>query len=391
MKSSGKYYCEPNDKVMAAEKGHVYPAKVLRVHTVNNIRKYFIHYDGWPRKYDVWVDDKLLSFEKDTERLAKLEAGLQGQVAKEGGAKEDSGAKGDKGKGKKGSQSKAMPAPGVSSPSQVSPRRGAQPGASESASAESENVACAEADEPMIATVKQGSKRVMTAEAMDRVKKHNKRMIAMDLNDEGGDDHPKLVIPFPLKKHLVDEWGLIVADVPRLLPLPRPAGSTVDSIIGEFLAAKLPKVEETERPQYQEMFQALQREFDVALPSILLYGQERRQYDALAAQMPDLLPHQVYGAEHLLRLFVKLPRQVANVYLPKEEVDKILVKLTDLLKFINLTPRKYLDLSKYVESQEVLAALSPKQEETSAMVEGAAAEEAVPTEAVPIAEAVQTA
>jgi hypothetical protein len=320
--ASGKYYCNVGDIVMCAEQGHLYPAKVLRVETLNNIRKYFIHFQGWHRKWDIWVDERLLTHAHDKERITRLEAGLQGaQAAKESGPKEDSGPTESKGRGRKRAQSKAatVSAPGVSSPSAQAGAAGASSprllrsaeSADSAEPAEAEDAsASGEADEPVVpapsAAVKQGSGRVMTAEASTRLKKHKRRMIAMDITDEGGDDHPKLVIPFPLKKHLVDEWGLIVADAPRLLPLPRPAESTVGHLIREFLAAKLPKVEEADRPQYAALFEALQLHFDIALPTILLYGQERTQYDTLAAQQPDSQPHDMYGVEHLLRLFGKL-------------------------------------------------------------------------------------
>jgi hypothetical protein len=42
--------------------------------------------------------------------------------------------------------------------------------------------------------------------------------------------------------------------------------------------------------------------------------------------------HLYTSASDVSRFAVKLPKLVANVYLPKEEVDKILVKLTDIIK-----------------------------------------------------------
>lgn len=41
--------------------------------------------------------------------------------------------------------------------------------------------------------------------------------------------------------------------------------------------------------------------FDKALPVMLLYKKERRQYDEAIAE--NVSPSTVYGAEHLLRLF----------------------------------------------------------------------------------------
>lgn len=45
--------------------------------------------------------------------------------------------------------------------------------------------------------------------------------------------------------------------------------------------------------------------FDQALPLILLYRQERTQYDLTARAHSDKSPSEIYGAEHLLRVFGK--------------------------------------------------------------------------------------
>lgn len=43
--------------------------------------------------------------------------------------------------------------------------------------------------------------------------------------------------------------------------------------------------------------------FDKALPVMLLYNNERKQYEEAVSS--DVSPSTVYGAEHLLRLFGK--------------------------------------------------------------------------------------
>ncbi|XP_075651298.1 protein MRG2-like [Castanea sativa] len=53
-----------------------------------------------------------------------------------------------------------------------------------------------------------------------------------------------------------------------------------------------------------EILKGLRCYFDKALPAILLYKSERRQYKEAISD--DVSPSIVYGAEHLLRLLVKL-------------------------------------------------------------------------------------
>ena len=55
-----------------------------------------------------------------------------------------------------------------------------------------------------------------------------------------------------------------------------------------------------------EVVEGLKCYFDKALGNILLYRFERQQYVELRKKVPEKLMSEVYGAEHLLRLFGKL-------------------------------------------------------------------------------------
>lgn len=89
-----------------------------------------------------------------------------------------------------------------------------------------------------------------------------------------------------------------------------------------------------------------------------------QQYDALVEAHPSKAPSQLYGAEHLLRLFgtiflilftslrdaynadllttcilcsftsfaVRMPKLLSNVCLPPSEINQILAKLTEVIK-----------------------------------------------------------
>lgn len=43
--------------------------------------------------------------------------------------------------------------------------------------------------------------------------------------------------------------------------------------------------------------------FDKALPAMLLYSQERDQFNDVIPEESEISPSNIYGAEHLLRLF----------------------------------------------------------------------------------------
>lgn len=60
----------------------------------------------------------------------------------------------------------------------------------------------------------------------------------------------------------------------------------------------------------KEIVDGLRCYFDKALSAMLLYKEERQQYKEVIAE--DALPSDVYGAEHLLRLFGMLKSMYLN-------------------------------------------------------------------------------
>jgi len=82
----------------------------------------------------------------------------------------------------------------------------------------------------------------------------------------------------------------------------------------------------------QEIVHGLQCYFDKALPAMLLYKSERQQYQEAIAD--HVSPSTVYGAEHLLRLFVKLPEMLYSANIDEETLKELHQKLLDFLKFL---------------------------------------------------------
>ena len=62
---------QKNEIVLAADKGRLYEAKILKTHLNAGKWHYYIHYQGWQPHMDCWLsDDKLRKFEpsKDPKR-----------------------------------------------------------------------------------------------------------------------------------------------------------------------------------------------------------------------------------------------------------------------------------------------------------------------------------
>lgn len=58
-------------------------------------------------------------------------------------------------------------------------------------------------------------------------------------------------------------------------------------------------------PEHRSVSLSMWHWDDQALPLILLYRQERSQYDLVVHKYPGKSPSEIYGAEHLLRVFGK--------------------------------------------------------------------------------------
>ena len=82
--------------------------------------------------------------------------------------------------------------------------------------------------------------------------------------------------------------------------------------------------------------------FDRALPVYLLYRFERQQFDEVEDSIlcqqiesePDIPWSDVYGVEHLLRLFTRLPRLIVAERLSSTEQRQLQQRMLDLIRFI---------------------------------------------------------
>ncbi|CAN6680049.1 unnamed protein product [Malus baccata var. baccata] len=173
-------------------------------------------------------------------------------------------------------------------------------------------------------------------------------------NDSGTEDTAaleklvKIQIPSTLRKQLVDDWEF-VSQQDKLVILPR--SPTVDDILQKYLDYRTKKDGKVTDP-VGEILKGIRCYFDRALPVMLLYKKERKQY--VETVVGDVSPSTIYGAEHLLRLFgpfglafvflcnsdiflvsaVKLPELLAYVNIEEETQSRLQQKLLDFLKFM---------------------------------------------------------
>ncbi|KAM7514376.1 hypothetical protein LguiA_003959 [Lonicera macranthoides] len=131
-----------------------------------------------------------------------------------------------------------------------------------------------------------------------------------------------------LRKQLVDDCEY-VNHLGKLVKLP--CTPTVNDILKKYREYRLKKDSKI-ADSVKEILNGLLCYFNKALPRILLYKSERYQYQKTVTE--DMSPSDVYGAEHLLRLFVKLPELLRFANIEEETLAELQPKIMDILRFL---------------------------------------------------------
>ncbi|KAG0148209.1 hypothetical protein CROQUDRAFT_41727 [Cronartium quercuum f. sp. fusiforme G11] len=144
--------------------------------------------------------------------------------------------------------------------------------------------------------------------------------------------HIRIVIPEPLKLQLVDDWEAVTR-MNRLVTLPRnPNVSTIFQEYEEYAAQS--KSSPQSKNLIREVLAGLKVYFDKSLGHSLLYRYERQQYIDIRKkpEFENTLMSDIYGAEHLLRLFVNLPEMISHTPMDPEVVSIVRDHISDILQ-----------------------------------------------------------
>jgi len=143
-----------------------------------------------------------------------------------------------------------------------------------------------------------------------------------------------------LKKQLVKEQTMIKDKY--LVTLPRKPSAA--DVLKDF--AQTLKPPEAGTDYFDEVMEGVLLYFDKALGTMLLYRFERVQFTDINKKHPDTPMSQIYGPEHLLRLFVKLPILLAEAEAEEKAQTIVRTKMEALLEYMN-DNKKELFLTEY--------------------------------------------
>ncbi|XP_053127683.1 mortality factor 4-like protein 1 isoform X2 [Hemicordylus capensis] len=314
--SRGKRNCR-GERVLCFHGPLLYEAKCVKVAIKDKQVKYFIHYSGWNKNWDEWVPESRVLKYVDTnlQKQKELQKANQEQYAE---GKMRGAAPGKK---TSGLQQKNV---------EVFFRR------------DGAHTVCS-LETPTISTRKTKKNKQKTpgigegGSTSENPQPPRKKRARVDPTVESEETfmnrvEVKVKIPEELKPWLVDDWDLITRQK-QLFYLP--AKKNVDSILEDYANYKKSRGN-TDNKEYavNEVVAGIKEYFNVMLGTQLLYKFERPQYAEILADHPDAPMSQVYGAPHLLRLFVRIGAMLAYTPLDEKSLALLLNYLHDFLKYL---------------------------------------------------------
>ncbi|KAM3927393.1 mortality factor 4-like protein 1 isoform 2-T2 [Leptodactylus fuscus] len=307
----------------------LYEAKCVKVAIKDKQVKYFIHYSGWNKNWDEWVPESRV--------LKYVDTNLQKQKELQK-ANQDQYAEGKMRAAAPGKKTAALQQKNVEVPLIGHIRRGLPP---------EENTGAAVSDRvgrPRNTGDRKTKKNKQKApgsgegsSTSDAPQPPRKKRARVDPTVESEETfinrvEVKVKIPEELKPWLVDDWDLITRQK-QLFNLP--AKKNVETILEEYATYKKSRGN-TDNKEYavNEVVAGIKEYFNVMLGTQLLYKFERPQYADILADHPDAPMSQVYGAPHLLRLFVRIGAMLSYTPLDEKSLALLLNYLHDFLKYL---------------------------------------------------------
>ncbi|KAL4941238.1 hypothetical protein BDV06DRAFT_194953 [Aspergillus oleicola] len=295
MAPAGQTTYQKDERVLCFHHEILYEAKILDLrHTDADDRKspyeYLVHYKGWKNTWDDWVPlDRLRKFTEENRELAttlrrEAEAALRqkstkASVKKRGGSDRSSA---------RGSEERQTSVPG------------------------------------------RGTKRARENDTEKEENFYTRPSV-------------RIVMPDNLKSLLVDDWENVTKNQ-QVVALP--AKSSVNEILDDYLKEEKPKrTGSSDWDVLEEVIMGVRDYFDKSLDKILLYRFEREQYRALRKKWESETagkgPLDIYGAEHLTRLFATMPELIAQTNMDLQSTNRLREELSKFTIWLSKNSNNY--------------------------------------------------
>jgi len=327
-KLTRKFRFVENEKVLCYQGPLIYEAKCLQFEVRGHDKHYYlIHYSGWNKHWDEWVNEsRILKYNKTN--LAK-----QKEVLKKFGALKNKRFK--LARAKRNAKEKELEKYKAAEPSNLSTISNAVNDMAVDNTEKSQHIKPNVGVESVVPAV---SEPIIDNKAI-----LSPGVLQTSTSAEAMIHIVRIVIPKELQALLADDWDFVSK---QKLLFHLPAKKTVQKILKKYMD-ELSSLSNNPS-NVKEMILGLQEYFNVLLGSQLLYKFERPQYGEMLSKYPSLNPSQIYGAFHFLRFFVRL-----ETILPKQKniseknMKLVLFYIHDCLQFLKNHKDKFFKVNEY--------------------------------------------
>ncbi|GAB1736135.1 hypothetical protein NU219Hw_g6185t1 [Hortaea werneckii] len=301
---------QKDERVLCFHHELLYEAKVLdhKMKDPNDKKdgySYRVHYKGWKNTWDDWVpQERLRKFTDENKELASnLKKDMDAQRRATTGKPLPASTK----KRVYGSDAAGSSARGSEDRSSVAPQ------------------------------LPKGTKRARTEiEGIDKEEDFIRRPAV------------RIVIPESLKTILVDDWEKVTKDS-KLAPVP--SQTPISQFLNDYqnYEGQYRRPGSADADILEEVIAGIKEYFNKSLGRILLYRFERQQFYEVHKQIESGHGEHagkslcdMYGCEHLLRLFVSMPDLIAHTNMDQQSVSRLREELSKMTQFLGKRVDKYI-------------------------------------------------